>query len=241
MLKNQNCKRWQRATYLLAENATEDLGIVSSPFGVLRSNFASNSKPQSQSHAHIPILNLKRKRDYGFLPDLLSNAKPHLDVGFNLDENPKPHKIKLLKIIAPKKPPHSCSATLMIHDMEGHTNTVAPVWFSFNALVEVAFIEIEKFDEFARLIQEKALKKPIFIQDKVKSKHGKSGQNFLTRPDPKIPNLNLIFFFSFFFFFCESTWPKAEPFFKTFFGKKKKTILFKLFVVNFKETIETFT
>ena len=208
---------------------------------MLRSNSASNSKPQSQSHAHIPILNLKRKRDYGFLPDLLSNAKPHLDVGFNLDENPKPHKIKRLKIIAPKKPPHSCSATLMIHDMEGHTNTVAPVWFSFNALVEVAFVEIEKFDKFARLIQEKALKKPIFIQDKVKSKHGKSGQNFLTRPDPKIPNLNLIFFFFFFFFLVNQPDPKPNHFLKLFLVKKKKTILFKLFVVNFKETIETFT
>ena len=189
---------------------------------MLRSNFASNSKPQSQSHAHIPILNLKRKRDYGFLPDLLSNAKPHLDVGFNLDENPKPQKIKRLKIIAPKKPPHSCSATLMIHDMEGHTNTVAPVWFSFNALVEVAFVEIEKFDKFARLIQEKALKKPIFIQDKVKSKHGKSGQNFLTRPDPKIPNLNLIFLFSFFFFFVNQPDPKPNHFLKLFLVKKKR-------------------
>ena len=63
-----------------------------------RSNFASNSKPQSQSHSdpYIPILNLKRKRDYGFLPDLLANAKPHLDLGFNLNENPKLHKIFLL-------------------------------------------------------------------------------------------------------------------------------------------------
>ena len=36
-------------------------------------------------------------------------------------------------------------------------------------MVEVASLEIEKFDKFARLIQEKALKKPVFIQDKVKS------------------------------------------------------------------------
>ena len=36
-------------------------------------------------------------------------------------------------------------------------------------MVEVASLEIEKFDNFARLIQEKALKKPIFIQGKVKS------------------------------------------------------------------------
>ena len=36
-------------------------------------------------------------------------------------------------------------------------------------MVEVASVEIEKFDKFARLIQEKALKKPMFIQDKVKS------------------------------------------------------------------------
>uniref|UniRef100_A0A7N2MWV3 Uncharacterized protein n=1 Tax=Quercus lobata TaxID=97700 RepID=A0A7N2MWV3_QUELO len=113
-----------------------------------RSNFASNSKPQSQSHSdpHIPILNLKRKRDYGFLPDLLANAKPHLDVGSDLNENPKPHKIKRLKIIPPKKPPHSCSASLIIHDMEGHTNPVAPIWSSFDALVDVASVEIEKFD-----------------------------------------------------------------------------------------------
>ena len=122
-----------------------------------RSNFASNSKSQSQSRSvpHIPILNLKRKRDYGFLPDLLANAKPHVDVGSDLNENPKPHKIKRLKIIPPKKPPNSCSVT--------------PIWFSFDALVEVASLKIEKFDKFARLIQEKALKKPIFIQEKVKS------------------------------------------------------------------------
>ena len=122
-----------------------------------RSNVASNSKSQSQSRSvpHIPILNLKRKRDYGFLPDLLANAKPHVDVGSDLNENPKPHKIKRLKIIPPKKPPNSCSVT--------------PIWFSFDALVEVASLEIEKFDKFARLIQEKALKKPIFIQEKVKS------------------------------------------------------------------------
>ncbi|KAK9988878.1 hypothetical protein SO802_029117 [Lithocarpus litseifolius] len=129
-----------------------------------RSNFSSNSKPQS--HPHIPILNLKRKRDYRFLPDLLANAKPHLDGGSDLNENPKPHKIKRLKIIPPKNPPHSCSATLTIHDMEGHTNTVAPIWSSFDALVEVASVEIEKFDKFARLIKEKALKKPIFIHVK---------------------------------------------------------------------------
>ncbi|KAK9988816.1 hypothetical protein SO802_029055 [Lithocarpus litseifolius] len=117
-----------------------------------RSNFA-NSKPQSQPQ--IPILNLKRKRDYVFLPELPANAKPHLDVGSDLDENPKPHKIKRLKIIPPKKPPHSCSVT--------------PIWSSFDALVEVASLEIEKFEKFARLIQEKALKKPIFFQEKVKS------------------------------------------------------------------------
>ena len=107
----------------------------------------------------------------------------------------------------------------MIHDMEGHTDTIAPVWFSFNALVEVAFVEIEKFDKFARLIQEKALKKPIFIQDKVNSKHGKMSQKFLTRLDPKIPNLNLIFFFFFF-----SNQPDSTPnhFLKLFLVKKKK-------------------
>ena len=99
-------------------------------------------------------MNLKRKRDYGLLPELPANAKPHLDVGSDLDENPKPHKIKRLKIIPPKKLPNSCSVT--------------PIRFSFDALVEVASLEIEKFDKFARLIQEKALKKPIFIQEKVK-------------------------------------------------------------------------
>nr|POF24301.1 hypothetical protein CFP56_40414 [Quercus suber] len=96
-----------------------------------------------------------RKRDYGFLPELPANAKPHLDVGPDLDENSKPHKIKRLKIIPPKKPPNSYSVT--------------SIWFSFDALVEVASLEVENFDKFARLIQEKALKKPIFIQEKVKS------------------------------------------------------------------------
>ncbi|KAK7841075.1 b3 domain-containing protein [Quercus suber] len=121
------------------------------------SNFASNSKPQSQSHSdpRIPILNLKRKRDYGFLPELPANAKPHLDVGPDLDENSKPHKIKRLKIIPPKKPPNSYSVT--------------SIWLSFDALVEVASLEVENFDKFARLMQEKALKKPIFVQEKVKS------------------------------------------------------------------------
>ena len=65
-----------------------------------RTNFA-NSKPQS--HPQIPILNLKRKRDFGFRLELPANAKPHLDVGSDLDENPKPYKIKRLKIIPPKK------------------------------------------------------------------------------------------------------------------------------------------